>query len=121
MWSEGTGLSFVEESIASRETEEEMVRCIQIGLLCIQQHPMDRPSIEILLSMLSRDIVELPVPNQPVFSENAPTEKIFCVRPWDQPTKMCYPIMNSPLVWLVDDESISRLSLYYPLYTVLFS
>ncbi|XP_047955239.1 G-type lectin S-receptor-like serine/threonine-protein kinase SD1-13 [Salvia hispanica] len=73
MWSEGNGLSFVEESIASRETEEEMVRCIQIGLLCVQEHPNDRPSIEIVLSMLSRDIVELPLPKQPVFAENGST------------------------------------------------
>ncbi|XP_042028331.1 G-type lectin S-receptor-like serine/threonine-protein kinase At1g11330 [Salvia splendens] len=73
MWNEGNGLSFVEESIANRETEEEIVRCIQIGLLCVQQNPKDRPSVEILLSMLSRDIVELPVPNQPAFSENGST------------------------------------------------
>ena len=58
MWNEGNGLSFVEQSIVSRETEEEIVRCIQIGLLCVQEHPMDRPSIETVLLMLSRDIVE---------------------------------------------------------------
>ncbi|KAL1537444.1 non-specific serine/threonine protein kinase [Salvia divinorum] len=73
MWNEGNGLSFVEESIASRETEEEMVRCIQMGLLCVQEYPKDRPSIEIVLSMLSRDIVDLPVPKQPVFAENGST------------------------------------------------
>ncbi|KAL1537443.1 non-specific serine/threonine protein kinase [Salvia divinorum] len=74
MWSEGDGLSFVEESIASRETEEEMVRCIQIGLLCVQGYPKDRPSIEMVLSMLSRDIVELAAPKQPVFAENGSTK-----------------------------------------------
>ncbi|KAL1537433.1 non-specific serine/threonine protein kinase [Salvia divinorum] len=73
MWNEGNGLSFVEESIASRETEEEMDRCIQIGLLCVQEYPKDRPSIEIVLPMLSRDIVDLPVPKQPVFAENGST------------------------------------------------
>ncbi|KAG6394013.1 hypothetical protein SASPL_144589 [Salvia splendens] len=73
MWNEGNGLSFVEESIANRETEEEIIRCIQIGLLCVQENPKDRPSVEIVLSMLSGDIVELPVPNQPAFSENGST------------------------------------------------
>ncbi|KAG6394010.1 hypothetical protein SASPL_144586 [Salvia splendens] len=74
MRSRGNGLGFVEESIASRETEEEMVRCIQIGwLLCVQEYPKDRPSIEIMLSMLSRDIVELPLPKQPMFAENGST------------------------------------------------
>ncbi|KAL1537438.1 non-specific serine/threonine protein kinase [Salvia divinorum] len=73
MWSEGDGLSFVEESIASRETEEEMVRCIQIGLLCVQESPNNRPAIQTVLSMLSGEIVELPVPKQPVFAENGST------------------------------------------------
>ncbi|KAG6394015.1 hypothetical protein SASPL_144591 [Salvia splendens] len=55
------------------ETKEEIVRCIQIGLLCVQEYPKDRPSIEMVLSMLSRDIVELPLPKQPVFAENGST------------------------------------------------
>ena len=50
-----------------------MVRCIQIGLICVQEHPKDRPAIEIMFSMLSRDIVELPEPKQPVFAENGST------------------------------------------------
>ncbi|KAG6394012.1 hypothetical protein SASPL_144588 [Salvia splendens] len=70
MWNESNGLSFVEESIASRETEEEMVRCIQIGLLCVEESPNDRPLIQTVLSMLSGEIVKLPVPKQPVFAEN---------------------------------------------------
>ncbi|XP_057764682.1 G-type lectin S-receptor-like serine/threonine-protein kinase At1g11300 [Salvia miltiorrhiza] len=73
MWSEGNGLSFVEESIVNRESEEEMIRCIQIGLLCVQESPNNRPTIQIALSMLSREIVELPVPKQPVFAENGST------------------------------------------------
>ena len=75
MWSESKCLSFVEECIASKETEEEMVRCIQIGLLCVQEHPKDRPSIEMVLSMLNRDIVELAAPKQPVFAENGSTDQ----------------------------------------------
>ncbi|XP_042030177.1 G-type lectin S-receptor-like serine/threonine-protein kinase SD1-13 [Salvia splendens] len=69
MWNEGNGLSFVEESIASRERKEEMVRCIQIGLLCVQESPNNRPAIQTVLSMLSGEIVELPLPMQPVFAE----------------------------------------------------
>ncbi|XP_057764770.1 G-type lectin S-receptor-like serine/threonine-protein kinase At1g11330 [Salvia miltiorrhiza] len=73
MWSEGNELSFVEESIASREMEKEMVRCIRIGLLCVQELPNDRPAIEMVLSMLSGDIVELATPKQPVFAVNGST------------------------------------------------
>lgn len=76
LWSEGNGLSLGDESIARPEFEEEMVRCIHIALLCVQDYPKDRPTIETVVSMLRREIVDLPAPKQPVLAEkwNASTE-----------------------------------------------
>lgn len=76
LWSEGNGLGLGDESIARPEFEEEMVRCIHIALLCVQDYPKDRPIIETVVSMLSREIVRLPAPKQPVLAEkwNASTE-----------------------------------------------
>ncbi|KAH6792844.1 S-locus lectin protein kinase family protein [Perilla frutescens var. hirtella] len=69
MWSEGHGCGFVDDSIANAELEEEMVRCVQIGLLCVQEFPKDRPTIQTILSMLAREIIDLPAPEQPLFAE----------------------------------------------------
>ncbi|KAL3644273.1 hypothetical protein CASFOL_012205 [Castilleja foliolosa] len=69
LWSEDNGLGFADESIASSGFEADIVRCIQIGLLCAQEFPEDRPSIQTVLSMLSREIVDMPAPEQPVFAE----------------------------------------------------
>lgn len=69
MWREDNGLAFADESIASSDLKAEIVRCIQIALLCVQESPKDRPTIDTVLSMLSREIVDLPPPPQPVFAE----------------------------------------------------
>ncbi|XP_057764759.1 G-type lectin S-receptor-like serine/threonine-protein kinase At1g11300 [Salvia miltiorrhiza] len=69
LWSENDGLAFADEGIASPDLKAEIVRCIHIALLCVQEFSKDRPTIQTVLSMLSREIVELPVPEQPMFAE----------------------------------------------------
>ncbi|KAI3865954.1 hypothetical protein MKX03_036813, partial [Papaver bracteatum] len=55
----------VEESSASASPE--VLRCIQIGLLCVQQLPEDRTSMSSVVFMLGSEIVVLPEPKKPVF------------------------------------------------------
>ncbi|GER27208.1 serine/threonine-protein kinase [Striga asiatica] len=70
MWNEQNGLAFVDDIIiASSDFGSDIVRCIQIALLCVQEFPVDRPTIQTVVSMLKREIVDLPVPEQPVFAE----------------------------------------------------
>ncbi|PIN24586.1 Serine/threonine protein kinase [Handroanthus impetiginosus] len=69
LWSEDNVLAFVDENIADSNLEEEIVRCIQIALLCVQEFPKDRPIIQTVLSMLNREILDLPTPKQPIFAE----------------------------------------------------
>ncbi|KAK4439263.1 G-type lectin S-receptor-like serine/threonine-protein kinase [Sesamum alatum] len=69
LWSEDNGLAFADEALASQDFQGEIVRCIHIALLCVQEFPKDRPTIQTVLSMLSREIVDLPAPEQPVFAE----------------------------------------------------
>ena len=59
----------IDEAIAEACFQEEMSRCIHVGLLCVQESAKDRPSIATVLSMLSREIAHLPPPKQPPFSE----------------------------------------------------
>ncbi|KZV55195.1 hypothetical protein F511_12782 [Dorcoceras hygrometricum] len=69
LWSEDNGLAFADQNILSSNFQGEIVRCIHISLLCVQEFPTDRPTIQTILSMLSREIVDLPAPEQPVFAE----------------------------------------------------
>ncbi|KAF7127241.1 hypothetical protein RHSIM_Rhsim11G0083000 [Rhododendron simsii] len=44
-----------------------LLRCIQIGLLCVQKCPEDRPTMSSVVLMLVSDTVALPQPKQPGF------------------------------------------------------
>ena len=44
----------------------EVSRCIQIGLLCVQEHAIDRPTMSTVVFMLGNE-THLPSPKQPAF------------------------------------------------------
>lgn len=43
---------------------DEVLRCIQIGFLCVQEDIKDRPTVSVVVLMLSSEI-SLPSPKQP--------------------------------------------------------
>ncbi|KAL6538619.1 hypothetical protein OROGR_012607 [Orobanche gracilis] len=69
LWNEDNGMTFADQTIAGPENVGEIVRCIHIALLCVQEFPKDRPTVQTVLSMLSHEIVDLSLPEQPLFSE----------------------------------------------------
>jgi hypothetical protein len=48
-------------------TYDEVLRSIQVGLLCVQELPADRPTMTLTLRMLSGDVT-IPSPKQAAFS-----------------------------------------------------
>ncbi|KAL6542897.1 hypothetical protein OROHE_010417 [Orobanche hederae] len=67
MWRENNAAVVIDGRISSPSYQEEVVRCIHIGLLCVQELPQDRPSISYVLAMLRSEIIELPEPKQSAF------------------------------------------------------
>ncbi|XP_042038400.1 G-type lectin S-receptor-like serine/threonine-protein kinase At4g27290 [Salvia splendens] len=49
------------------DVSQQVLRSIHVGLLCVQQHPDDRPTMSSVLQMLSNDTVFLPEPKHPGF------------------------------------------------------
>ncbi|KAI3989064.1 hypothetical protein MKX01_033100 [Papaver californicum] len=47
----------------------EILRCIHVGLLCIQEFPRDRPSMSAILTVLTSENAFLPSLKQPAFAE----------------------------------------------------
>lgn len=45
----------------------ELERCVQIGLLCVQQSPDDRPTMSIVVTMLNNNGPQIHPPKKPVF------------------------------------------------------
>ncbi|KAH6801747.1 S-locus lectin protein kinase family protein [Perilla frutescens var. frutescens] len=68
LWNEDNVAASVDTRISSSCYREEVMRCMHIGLLCVQELPKDRPSVSAVLSMLSSEIIELPEPKKPAFA-----------------------------------------------------
>ena len=46
----------------------EIVKCIHIGLLCVEENPQDRPTTSTVVVMLGSESIALPEPKHPAFS-----------------------------------------------------
>ncbi|WZY69288.1 cysteine-rich receptor-like protein kinase 10 isoform X1 [Brassica rapa] len=65
LWSNGTPLDLVDPVIVDNCQRNEVVRCVHIGLLCVQEDPVERPTLSTIVLMLTSNTVTLPVPRQP--------------------------------------------------------
>ncbi|KAK4393196.1 Cysteine-rich receptor-like protein kinase [Sesamum angolense] len=67
LWNEGKPLDLVDESLAGAFAVEEALRCIQVGLLCIQDEPNHRPEMYSVIKMLEGEelVVEPQKPPPP--------------------------------------------------------
>ncbi|KAJ4837739.1 hypothetical protein Tsubulata_015330 [Turnera subulata] len=69
LWNEGKVEDLVDPVIFYPCFQEEIHRCIHVGLLCVQEYAEDRPAVPIIISMLNSEIMELPAPKQVAFVE----------------------------------------------------
>ncbi|MBA0811721.1 hypothetical protein Gohar_003593 [Gossypium harknessii] len=73
-WKNGTPLELLDTVLKDNYSRNEVIRCIQIGLLCVQEDPAERPTMATIAMMLNSYSVTLPVPNEPAFFRNSRTE-----------------------------------------------
>ncbi|KAF8030069.1 hypothetical protein BT93_E2481 [Corymbia citriodora subsp. variegata] len=66
-WLQGEATELVDKQMEDSFPMSEVVRCIQIGLLCVQQRPEQRPTMSSVLLMLDSESASLPLPKQPGF------------------------------------------------------
>ncbi|XP_024169109.1 G-type lectin S-receptor-like serine/threonine-protein kinase At4g27290 isoform X4 [Rosa chinensis] len=66
LWNEGRPLELIDSWLKSLCDLSEVLRCIQVSLLCVQHHPENRPSMASVVIMLGSDIA-LAQPKQPGF------------------------------------------------------
>ncbi|CAN1269191.1 G-type lectin S-receptor-like serine/threonine-protein kinase CES101 [Linum perenne] len=66
LWNDGLGLQFVDQTLRDFNTTNVM-RCIQIGLLCVQYQATDRPTMSEVVTMLFNETLELLHPKEPTF------------------------------------------------------
>ncbi|EEF26423.1 conserved hypothetical protein, partial [Ricinus communis] len=66
LWKEGKALQMVDALLIESIDPQEAMRCIQVGLLCVQEDAMDRPTMLEVVLMLKSD-TSLPSPKQSAF------------------------------------------------------
>ncbi|XP_027114339.2 G-type lectin S-receptor-like serine/threonine-protein kinase At4g27290 [Coffea arabica] len=67
LWTEDKALQLMDECLKESSVESQVLRCIQVALLCVQKHPEDRPTMAAVVIMLSNETVSLPQPKHPGF------------------------------------------------------
>lgn len=68
LWSDGKGLELLDPSLTESCCTSEFLRCMHIGLLCVQEDLNDRPTMSSVVVMLRSESVALRQPRQPAFS-----------------------------------------------------
>ncbi|XP_023542183.1 G-type lectin S-receptor-like serine/threonine-protein kinase At4g27290 [Cucurbita pepo subsp. pepo] len=69
LWKEGRSLELIDVILEDQFDEHEALRYINIGLLCVQRRPEDRPIMSAVVSMLENENLRLMVPERPGFYE----------------------------------------------------
>ncbi|CAF2070912.1 BnaC01g14610D [Brassica napus] len=101
LWRNETPLELVAPVIVRNCQVNKVVRCIHIGLLCVQEDPANRPTLSTIVMMLSSNTVTLPVPKQPkFFTQSRPKKDLLDSEP---ATK------SNSVSWSIDDASITEL------------
>ncbi|XP_020421411.1 cysteine-rich receptor-like protein kinase 29 [Prunus persica] len=65
-WREGTASNLIDPTLKTG-SRNEIMRCIHIGLLCVQENVADRPTMASVILMMNSYSFTLPVPSQPAF------------------------------------------------------
>ncbi|XP_075643301.1 G-type lectin S-receptor-like serine/threonine-protein kinase At1g67520 isoform X1 [Castanea sativa] len=68
LWKEGATLNLMDPALTDSCFEDQMLQCIHIGLLCVEDSAIDRPTMSDVISMLTNESLALPSPKKPAFS-----------------------------------------------------
>ncbi|KAJ3693658.1 hypothetical protein LUZ60_009138 [Juncus effusus] len=69
LWKENRALELINASLMAEDQDvdkDQVLKCIKLGLLCVQEYPKDRPNMSLVVSMLSNDII-IPSPKPAAF------------------------------------------------------
>uniref|UniRef100_A0A8I6X036 Serine/threonine-protein kinase n=1 Tax=Hordeum vulgare subsp. vulgare TaxID=112509 RepID=A0A8I6X036_HORVV len=67
LWKDGNTKDFVDSPIVGSCSLDETLRCIHIGLLCVQGSPNARPLMSSIVSFLENGDISLPTPKEPMY------------------------------------------------------
>jgi hypothetical protein len=104
LWRDGTPLDLLDPSLGNSYSRNEVIKCLHIGLLCVHDDPIERPTIASIILMLNSYSVTLPSPQQPAYFFSSGAEQNMQLRESgsDQSSRI------KSLLWSVDEASITQ-------------
>ncbi|XP_030928460.1 G-type lectin S-receptor-like serine/threonine-protein kinase At4g03230 [Quercus lobata] len=67
LWTETKVLDLMDQTLHESCNADLFTKCVNVGLLCIQEDPSDRPTMSNVVTMLDSETVTVPTPKQPAF------------------------------------------------------
>ncbi|KAJ6737814.1 RECEPTOR-LIKE SERINE/THREONINE-PROTEIN KINASE SD1-8, partial [Salix viminalis] len=67
LWSSNKASDLMDPTLGDPPSTSMLLRYINIGLLCVQESPADRPTMSDVISMIVNEHVALPEPKHPAF------------------------------------------------------
>jgi hypothetical protein len=68
LWRDDRSLEMMEPTIGYPSSTSVLLKFVNIGILCVQESPTDRPTMLSVVSMISNEHSPLPTPKQPAFT-----------------------------------------------------
>ncbi|KAL0703873.1 hypothetical protein Bca4012_070298 [Brassica carinata] len=69
LWQKGEAREIIDTLMDAESYEEsEVMKCVHIGLLCVQESASDRPDMSSVVFMLGHNAIDLPSPKHPAFT-----------------------------------------------------
>ncbi|BFG28711.1 hypothetical protein CerSpe_149850 [Prunus speciosa] len=67
LWKEGAGLELMDPTVGDSCINDQVLRCIHVGLLCVEEDAANRPTMSAVVSMLTNESTPLALPTKPAF------------------------------------------------------
>ncbi|CAB4306261.1 unnamed protein product [Prunus armeniaca] len=105
LWRNGTSLELLDPNLRHSYAKAEATRCVHIGLLCVQENPKKRPTMQSIVLMLSSYSVTMALPQKPAFFVHSRTE----LNMPSLTTESSDPTTSNSLPFSVNEASITKL------------
>ncbi|KAJ4703238.1 Cysteine rich receptor like kinase [Melia azedarach] len=103
-WRDGTPMELLDSTLTDSYSRNEVIQCIHIGLLCVQEDLAKRPTMTTIVLMLNSYSVTLPSPQQPAFLLSSQTERIMSMKKIEHTDKST----SKSMPWSEDEASITE-------------
>ncbi|KAK7391006.1 hypothetical protein VNO78_19283 [Psophocarpus tetragonolobus] len=113
-WKERTAINIVDPSL-NNNSRNEIMRCIHIGLLCVQENLADRPSMANIMLMLNSYSLSLPLPAEPAFYRSSKTRSLPDMQSWEYDSRETGSSPSEPIIKSVQEsENEASITELYP-------